>query len=208
MNSREYGRDTLKEAIRQLPAYAPPPSVWGGIEAELEARELEQPLREAIAQLPAYQPPEKVWLSIQAGLQPSEARRPRRLRYLARASAAAAAAVLLIAAFFLWLDFDGRLAVSYAHTSAPAPATGLYEADWNADETAMGRLIAEFSQDPLAMQSPEHQSLLDEWRELNEARAEVLSFMERYGRDGRLIRQLGEIERERSALAREMAGRI
>lgn len=206
MNSREIGRETLKEAIRQLPVYSPPPSVWAGIEAELEARELEKPLQEAIAKLPAYQPPETVWLSIQAELQVSGARRPRRMRYLPLA--AAAAAVLFIIALFLWPEPDGRLAVSYAHTTASAPGEGLYKPDWNADEPAMEQLIAAFSQDPLALQSPEHQSLLGEWKELNEARAEVLSFMERYGRDGRLIRQLGEIERERSALAREMAARI
>ncbi|HQU59237.1 MAG TPA: hypothetical protein PLU64_08575 [Saprospiraceae bacterium] len=207
MNSKEQNPEVLKAAIRQLPAYRPPDTVWGDIEAALGQMEQEQALREALAQLPAYSPPESLWETIEAEL-PDVNRKAPRLRAISWASAAAAAVVLLSIAWFLWPSPDSPFEVSYAYETTTGSNPTLFENDWDEDEPALKKAVDQFSQDPVARQDPAYQSLLVEWKELNEAKAEVVEIMERYGKDGRLIRQLSEIERERSALAKQMVIQI
>lgn len=208
MRSNEANHETLEEAVRQLPSYAPPPEVWANIEQALEIMTLERPLHEAIGQLPAYRPPAHLWAAIEAGLAAEPAHRPGRMRALRWASAAAAATVLLLTAYFLVPTPDSQLKLSYIRETADAPAQGLYHNDWDADEASLQQLAEQYSKDPVAKQQPEYSSILAEWQDLNDAKAEVVSFMERYGKDGQIIRQLAEIERERSALARQMAIQI
>lgn len=208
MNSKEQNQEVLKAAIRQLPAYRPPDAVWAGIDAALGRMEREQPLQEALAQLPVYAPPESLWESIQAELPDTINQRAPRLRPITWASAAAAAIALFATAYFLWPSPDSPLNVSYAYETTTDSSPTLFENDWDEDEPALQMAVEQFSRDPVARQDPDYQSILVEWKELNEAKAEVVEIMERYGKDGRLIRQLSEIERERSTLAKQMVSQI
>ena len=72
----------------------------------------------------------------------------------------------------------------------------------------MQQALTAFKKDPTARTLDEYPDLLSEWQELSDAREEITRIMERYGNDARLVRQLSEIERERSRLLRNMIAQI
>ncbi len=234
---KEQHSDTLHQALAQLPAYAPPEAVWAGIEAQLAARpeqsslksalpeyapppstwaaieqtlardEQERPLRQALKQLPEYEPAGEAWPRIAAQL--PQANRPKgRILPLHRIAQAAAAIALALGLWWAWpAPPDNTPDISYAHeqeTDYPPPAIAIPAEEQALIETA----VREFKRDPLAQQAPDYQRLLREWEALTEARSEIADMMERYGKDARLVRQLGEVEKARSGLLKAMIAHI
>lgn len=208
MNRMENQEQKLKEALQQLPQYHPAGSLWKSIAAELGCEEKEEPLREALKRLPAYTPPSKVWQGIETALLTKAAPRPSLRRFIAWAGSAAAALALLFAIYHLRPNQDESSQMAYRHQTERALSPTLYQADWDEDEAALQEVAARFVKAPVAQEHPQYELLREEWEELDEAKREVLEFMKRYGSDGALIRQLAAIERERSALARQMATQI
>lgn len=186
----------LREALQALPQHKPPPAVWQEIN-----------WRQALAQLPQHEPPASVWANIAGSLeQPQRATgRLIKLGWLARA----AAAVLLAASiWWAWPSSGEAAAISYAASSEAADEAIDKPIDWNADSEVMEEAVALFRKDPLAKTLPVYTDWLSAWEELAGAQQEVTEMMQRYGRDARLLRQLGKIERERSALLRQMIAKI
>jgi hypothetical protein len=206
MKEKRKDETRLRVALQQLPRYAPPLALWDEIAAELERGERKAPLREALAQLPHYAPPEHVWPAIAAQL-PSYPQGRRRALWAASAAAAAAAA-LLLAFFFLRPPATGDMQATYIYQVVEASPPALFANDWDEDEGDLQAVAARFAAAPVAQVSPDFELWHEEWAELNQARADIVAMMQRYGRDGSLIRQLAAIERERSALARKMAAQI
>jgi hypothetical protein len=66
MSGFEKNRNSLTQALQQLPAYTPPADVWDNIASKLyaPAQADETPLAEAVRQLPTYVPPADVWGNI------------------------------------------------------------------------------------------------------------------------------------------------
>jgi hypothetical protein len=203
MNEKQKNERGLQAALRQLPQYGPRPGIWEGIAAELERDQREQPLRQALAGLPRYAPPDDLWPRIAAEL-------PRRSgpRILPWAAAAAAALALLLVFFFLRPSEQDDLNYAYVFQTEEAPPSGFFTQDWEEDQADLQAVAARFAEAPVAQVNPDYLLWREEWAELNQAKAEVVAMMQRYGRDGSLIRQLAAIERERSALARKMAAQI
>ncbi len=206
---REENKATLQRALRQLPQYDPPATLWAGIAEVLEEDEGEERLQEALRHLPAYTPPTGVWQSIEKGLEeetavitPALSRR--------RAWRAAAAVALLCAATLIWWQ-ENRQAppvVTIEQSLEVLPDDPATAADWNADEAAFHQVLNQVSTHPLLRETPELQTLQAELEELNGAKEEIEYMMQRYGRDAVLVRQIGEIERERSEVLKQLVTMI
>lgn len=199
MQERNY--HTLAKAIKELPAHEPPVALWERIDSELE-------LQEGIQRLPEYQPPAMIWEAIEKELDTrhtvSKVKKlnPRRAYW----AAAASVAVLLVAAIYLWPDFQRSEDIAY--DSAVIEGAFAFQENWDEDDQMLQLAVEQYRKDPLAQQNEDYKQHLQEWKELNEAKAEIKSMMARYGKDSRLIRQLGSIERERTAVVKEMVVQI
>lgn len=203
MKYTEHNRNTLREALNRLPQHEPPDETWEQLEAELGKSRGAAALKAALGQLPSYSPPPSVWEAIESGLeQPAKAPSFRFRRLILPAAAASIAA---LAAWFVFHPFgEAELKTTYAYETARINS-GLFENDWDEDEEALQAVAGQFREDPLARRQDQYQALLEEWRELEEAKAEVKEIMELYGKDARLVRQMSAIERERSKVAKAMA---
>lgn len=200
MKDTEHNRKTLEEALSRLPLHEPPAGLWTQIESELAREKKERGLQDALEKLPSYSPPPAVWEAIESGLEP---RARVRLRRLAWPAAAAGIAILL--SFFLFDPF-GEESPQPVYTYAIEKANPeLLENNWDDDEQAMKTVVEQFSRDPVAKRQDDYGRILDEWKELEEAKAEIRAVMDTYGKDARLVRQMSDLERERSRLIRVMA---
>ena len=197
---QELNRKTLTDAIQQLPQYEAGEHVWGRISSELD-------LKDAIHTLPQYAPPAEVWAGIENGIMatPSKRRRLRPLRIYV--SAAASVALLIIAGLFIYnTNQTGNEAITYHKTIIEGQF--VYENDWDEDDADLVAVVYMFKKDPVAKQASSYEGLLNEWEELNTAKAEIKEMMKKYGQDEQLISELGKIERNRSAIVKEMAIQI
>lgn len=207
MNYTEYNRKTLKAALSRLPQHEPPPGLWTEIESGLEREEKEQALHDALGKLPSYSPPPAVWEAIEAGLEQPDKTRRVRLRRLGRWAAAAGVAAVVAAWFLLQPSGESGPQPVYSYTTEKANP-GLLDNDWDNDEKAMKTVVELFAQDPVAKRQDEYGRILDEWKELEAAKAEIREVMDTYGNDARLVRHMSDIERERSKLVRVMAAEM
>ncbi len=200
MNDTEHNRKTLKEALNRLPQHEPPAGLWTQIESELSREEQERALQDALEKLPAYSPPPAVWEAIESGLEPKALARLHRLAW-----PAVAASIAILVAFFLFNPFvEAGLHPEYTYSVEKANLD-LLGNDWDDDEQAMKTVVEQFSSDPVAKRQDDYGRILDEWKELEEAKTEIRAVMDTYGKDARLVRQMSDIERERSRLIRVMA---
>jgi hypothetical protein len=194
----------LKSALNELPGYAPPPQNWARIADTLEADAAGQRLRDALSKLPQYAPPAELWPAIEQGIRPPALRV--RMTVLARAAAAIA---LLIGLWWAWPQQEAApLQATYTYDQQTTNAQFASIEDWGQADALMQKAVNEFREDPVAKQLPTYELLLSEWADLKDAQEEVAKMMERYGKDAQLIRQMSEIEKERSGLIREMIAQI
>jgi len=199
----ELSADKLQNALQQLPNYQPPKAVWDNIEQSLES---EAALKAGLQQLPEYEPPAKVWEAIAQKLPREEVRPIVKMRtWMARAAAIAA---LIVGTWYFWPRDYAAIQAAYTHQTTQAGSAWTATMDWSTDEAAIQQAVSTYKQDPLAQNQDNYEQLLEEWEELNEAKAEIADIMDRYGKDARLIRQMGEIERERSSVLRKMVREI
>ncbi|MEL7119851.1 MAG: hypothetical protein AAFO07_10430 [Bacteroidota bacterium] len=188
--------ESLKAAIAGLPTYEAPDLIWDNIEEALEKEEKDAPLKEAIKQLPIYEAPAAAWDNIESAL-------PKKglTAYTYFRMAAAAVVVLAVGLTLLFRPTDAEK-VSYTVAEVEVFWS---EIDWHEDEPSIEALVSNFINDPFAKQDENYESLLTQLDELNDAREELLTAIEWYGEDGQLVRQLSEIERDRSSVVQSMA---
>jgi hypothetical protein len=198
MSTKEHNRETLQAAIRRLPQYAPAAPVWQRIEHQLEN---DLVFQDAVQSLPTYAPPVAVWQRIAAGLE-----KPVRMRRLRPAwfGAAAAAVVLLAVGTYWWYtqtpELVEKVQLVYTETETRAAA---FKADWDEDETDIAALTKVYAQ--RAALANLNESLLSELQELNQAKAAIKAMLTKYGNDPDLIRTIADLERQRSAIVKQMA---
>lgn len=205
---RELDKDareaSLHAALNELPDYAPPSQNWARIADTLEADAAEQRLKDAISKLPQYTPPTEVWTAIK-----HEIKLPARRIKLMMLTRAAAAIALLLGLWWAWPQQEAApLQATYTYDQQTTNAQFTSIEDWGQADALMQKAVNEFREDPVARQSPAYNLLLSEWEDLKAAQQEVAEMMERYGKDAQLIRQMSEIEKERSGLIREMIAQI
>ena len=193
---QEQNRETLTKSIKELPVYEPGLLIWERISGELN-------LQESIHQLPLYAPPTAVWENIEASLDTTPAKQAKQISLYRKLSIAASIAVLLVAGFWLFSKDNTSEVISYE--VATTKEVFEYENDWDGDESSLVIAVNTFKGDPVAQQDDSYNILLAEWDELNEAKKEITAMMDKYGHDSQFIRQLGAIERDRAAVAKQMA---
>lgn len=201
MSSFEKNRDSLKKALKQLPSYDPPAGSWDRIEDELSASASEPEevvLHEAVQHLPAYAPPVSVWNKLTKQL--DEDRQTRRLRVVRRRQFvqwAAAVALLVVSAYVVLREPGPKVKMVYDQETVQQFEPAI---DWNGEESIFAQLEQRLGQ----VDDPAINNLRFEYEELSTAHQDVAAMLKSYGRDPQLIRQMADIERERSDIYRQI----
>jgi len=211
---REHNKTTLDRALRQLPEHQPPAALWEAIEEELEMVGSPTQLEDAIRDLPRYTPPSELWQQIAAGLDSdTSAGAPRRQaaghRHIIFWRIAAAIALLVTAGAIWWGTMQQPApVVTIEQTQEVLSEELAANADWNADEAVFHQILDQVRTHPLLREAPATKTLQEELQELDLAKEEIEYMMQRYGQDPDLIRQIGEIERERSDILKQLIAMI
>lgn len=197
---QELNHKTLRDAIQALPLYEPGEQAWASISSELD-------LKDAIQALPEYAPPAEIWSNIENEIPATRVHRKRLKPLRIYIAAAASIALLVIAGLFTFNTNQNRNEAITYHKSI-IEGQWVHENDWDEDDPDLLAVVSMFAKDPVAKQASSYQDLLSEWEELNTAKAEIKEMMKKYGQDEQLISALGKIERNRSAIVKEMAIQI
>ena len=199
---KEKNRHSLRHALDRLPEHTPPAHLW---------RNLERDLTPGLAErLPSYQPPPSVWNGLSEELArpqvPSEGGKEQSLATVRRLPvkwlAIAASLLFLVGLGYGWGPSDSGPDISYAHTQEVAPAGA--EPDWDWEEGNFTDVLDQLA----TVDEPELNTLRMELTELTEAKQEVKAMLVAYGEDPTVVRQLAEIERDRSDVYRRIIVRL
>ena len=199
---QEKNREVLTKLLGELPVYQPPAGVWERLDHYLSI-----PSQKGWNNLPEYQPPDDIWHRIESGLD-TPVSRPLPVNRLKRVLpwAASVAATLAMVVWFVQPSShagsgDGKVSLSYSREVVDA---SLLQRDWEQDEEAfdmINRLCAGAS---FTCANPDMQSLQAELEELTMAKNSLEEALGKYGTDIDLIGQLTEIERQRTALLKQI----
>ncbi len=199
---KEKNKKTLRDGLNGLPEHTPPPANWDRISGGLDRsdRVARAPLAD---RLPTYAPPTAVWNELNEKLQRAGAATsgPRAVRKAAvrpvvRLAIAAMIILSLATAFYLSGPSDPTVSYAYSREPAPSPVT----ADWDEEEGSFARVLSEIE----TRNEPQLNTLGSELGELTAALDEVKAVLVAYGEDPKVVRQLAEIERERSDVYRRI----
>ncbi|SER07575.1 hypothetical protein [Neolewinella agarilytica] len=189
---KEKNKKTLRDALEQLPEYGADAGAWKAIEAGLTPALSER--------LPSYQPPAEVWNGLNKALNsPAPVVSIRRRKWARIGGIAASVLVIVALGVGLWpeaINAGPRISISYAQEVAPATSSH----DWNADEESFNHVIAQIEE----RNEPTLNTLNMELAELTAAKEEMKAMLVAYGEDPSVIRQLAEIERDRSDIYRRI----
>lgn len=205
MSIPEKNRDTLRQAISALAQKSAPENNWEGIAERLDELHQFDQISAAARQLPKLTAPVASWQHIDQQLNAPSAP-VRRLWGRPWPAAAAAITMVLIAAWFLWPQ-ESTSSVKVAVRSETLNAS-LLNADWGTDEAAFTEVTALYRKHQKTFPSPTGRDWLAELKELDAAHSELKKAINTFGRDAILLNQLADIERERSAILKQMAQQI
>lgn len=197
--AKEKNIETLHSAIRQLPSIAPPEQVWFRIEQELG-------LAEAIRRLPDYHPPEEIWRRLNHELALRPPVRKKRTLFRLPYGIAAAATLTLFAISLWWLASLPGEQVSLSYTTEMSQQMAI-PPDWDNENDQFKRILQLAQQSPVVDPS-ELAVLASELEELETAKQALLALYQKYGDDPDIARKIAGLERERSAVLRQIAGLI
>ncbi|WP_020534317.1 hypothetical protein [Lewinella cohaerens] len=200
MSEFEKNRDSLKKALGQMPSFDPPAGLWDQIQSELATPHapVEEALHDAVQHLPGYAPPVTVWNKLARQLDTDH--QTRQLRVVRRRQVlqwAAAVALLLMAGYGIMREPGPKVKLQYAQETVQQFQA---ELDWNTDEN----IFAQLEQELVQVNDPAINKLRFEYEELSSAHEDVTAMLRSYGRDPQLIRQMADIERERSDIYRQI----
>ena len=197
----EKNRDILEKLLRQLPAYSPPAQVWEGVEQSLGNIP-----NKGLDRLPTYQPPARVWDQIEAGLAgKNRISAPLPLRRFLPWAAGIAASLAAVIWFFQTAPSpetaSAKVTITYSKEMVDPI---LLQRDWEQDAEAFELIDRFCANSPFTCENPDMKSLQAELDELTEAKIALENALGNYGTDVDLIGQLTEIERQRTALLKQM----
>lgn len=198
--SFEKNKNTLKEALSQMKTYDAPDRLWSDVESGLDnpIPFTESVLNKAVVKLPQHSPPPSVWNELAKTLDNEQTTKVVQFRQRRKLiSIAVAAAVLLGVAFWVLRETPPTISKVYAQITMQQFQLDI---DWNADEGSFERIGDQLAQ----VNDPQLNNLKVELQELNAARNDVKEMLLSYGQDPQLVTQLGDIERERSDIYRQI----
>lgn len=195
---KEKNSKTLRDALARLREHEAPASAWDGIASRLKPVLADK--------LPTYTPAAGVWNAISRKMETADAAvaqrkfaKKRTLPFRKLAGIAAAVALLVTVGLGLNRELQARQTVKIAYSQEVAPAKKI--ADWEVDEKSFDYAFSEIE----ARNEPVLNTLGLELDELTEASNDIKAMLVSYGEnDPGLIRQLGEIERDRSDVYRRI----
>lgn len=191
---REENYDKLRQALNELPSYNPAPANWDAIADKLGAAPEPTVVGKA---LPAYSPPSKVWNKLNGELDQQRVRR-QKMKVVYRWVARAAAVLLIFGAGYAFASYDEGPTITYAVSQESRSNASLVSKDWSDEEASFDLLMERLAE----IDEPELNALRLELEELTAAKKEVEDMLEAYGNDADVIKQLVEIETERSRVYR------
>lgn len=199
----EHNKDNLERALEQMRTYEPPLGLWDQISAGMEeAGQDQQVLNEAVDRLPSYTPPVGVWNRLTRVLDQDTNRQKlqvvRRRQFMAWA---AVVALLISATAWLWYEPGPKVSLQYAQETVKEFSAAQ---DWNLDEPTFAKMEDLLS----GVNDPEINQLRLEYEELSTAHQDVEAMLVSYGQDPQLIRQMADIERERTDIYRQIIEQI
>lgn len=199
----EHNKDKLRKALDQMPSYVPPSGIWDKIADGLEQEgDSEEVLKEAVDKLPSHIPPVGVWNRLTKMLDEDDSRK--RLRVLRRRQVLGWAAVVALAlstAAWLFYEPGPKVQMQYAQETVQEFKLSV---DWNSDEGTFAQLEDMLS----GVNDPVINKLRLEYEELSTAHQDVEAMLVSYGQDPQLIRQMADIERERTDIYRQIIEQI
>lgn len=197
----EKNNHVLVEALKKLPQYQPDPVCWELISAELHQDAASAQLSLQLKELPSYQPPPAIWDQIEAALVVAAPAKPaKRVRMWPKIAAAAAIALVFSLAWWPTKETPPTVQLVTSQEIVPAPAL---KQDWDTDEPSFEEVM-QLAANTLFENPEDFTRLKADLNELNEAKAELLELMDAYGKDPKVIRAIGEIERKRSAVLKQV----
>lgn len=189
----EENKNTLSKSLRELPEYVPDARLWGSIQQKLQ----EGMLHQALQSLPDYTPAPATWESISAKL-------PRKQSSFKWQYAASILLVMALSAAWLWnrgvgqqVDFSLETA-DLRLQSAGQPRTDL----------AYQQLLAYCQTETSVCERKEYRLLKDEYEKLEMASEQLSHAIGRYNTEPELVRQLNNVEKQKTAILNEMAKMI
>lgn len=186
-----------------MPSYQPPAQVWERIDKSLAL-----PAEAEWKLLPEYLPPESVWDQIESGLSTKQKTPVRSLPIRRLLPWATGIAATMAGLFWLFQPFrsvgstgEGVVSISYSREIVDA---SLLQRDWEQDENAFDMINRLCAASAFTCNNPDMQSLQAELDELTEAKISLEEALGKYGTDIDLIGRLTEIERQRTALLKQI----
>ena len=200
---KEKNKNILDQLLKQLSAYQPPAGVWEQLENTLS-----KPAGNGLDTLPQYMPPDEVWARIESGLNPTAGQKPKGsiVKTILPWAAGIAAAITGIVWFFnngtsLSSSKEGAVTISYSREVVDAT---LLQRDWEQDEEAFELVNRLCASSAFTCTNPDMLSKQAELDELTEAKQLIEEALGKYGTDADMIGQLAEIERQRTALLKQI----
>lgn len=205
----EKNKDTLRNALDQLPSYPAPNEIWEQLEAELDREQTEQPLQVALRGLPSYDPPNMVWDKIEANLPQTGRTSTLRPIYRWLGVAAAIAALVLFSRPF----FNEPSSTSIAYQTSISYSTEVVDAqlldrNWEDDESAFQEVDRLCKQHPFLCNIQDITDMRSELDELSNAKEALQTALGDYGTDQYLLKQMTKIELERTQLLKKLLNRM
>ncbi|MEO0340139.1 MAG: hypothetical protein AAF242_13105 [Bacteroidota bacterium] len=203
MSYVEKNKETLEQAIQQLEPTSAPAFIWDEIAAELTESAHDNLIQAAIPRLTRHEAPTVVWKQIAHSL---EIESTGKVRKINRYYWIAAASVALILTTTLWFSL-GSERPNYVATVEMVDKY-LLDNDWESDEAIFAEVMELHDGYLRVFDDAESRDWRAELVELNDARTELIGAMDLYGKDHELIRQLSNVERDRTEVIKKMATKI
>lgn len=201
MSEFEKNRNSLKDALGRMQTYSPADNLWSSLEGKLDEPADEQddtPLEMAIEKLPGHTPPTQVWNQLNRKLDETQSAQIVRLQQRRRWLIIAASMALVIGAA-AWVFREPPPKVTFQYAEETIQRFGV-DIDWRLEGDTFAQL-EEFMDNT---NDPTINKLRVEYEELSSARNDVEEMLRSYGQDPQLVRQMADIERERTDVYRQI----
>ncbi len=193
----------LKTALKNLPEYKAPDSIWNKIESEMINEIAESPLSAALKQLPVHKPSETVWENIEQNL---PAQTPKFTVW--RNVLGIAASIALAVGFFFWVGNNKpQYEVEFAYTEEVLDERMQF-ASFETDDEAFEMIDHICSEKGFLCEHSDFKNLKMELEELNEAHEELQFAMGEYNTSSELSKELKDIEMERTVVFKRLLAMI
>ena len=210
VSDMEKNKQTLRDALEDLPSYAAPDGIWAKLEEELNQEAKDAPLQVALRGLPTYEPPAAVWDQIETQLPSTGKLRVLRSSNMRWIGLAAAAVALLLLARPFWQSTSSQ-AIAYETTVSYRTETvdaRLLDRDWTDDEQAFAQVDELCERHPFLCKLQDITDMRTELQELTQAKEALQTALGSFGTDQHLLKQMTKIELERTQLLKKLLNRM